>query len=189
MLRFAQVGDFGGYMRLGFVLLSCAIFLAGCASTSSTIIPRMSGPPLAAVLPLTGDLGEQASDLLSQEFARNGVAVVETGRLRSVVAVDTDLSSATPAAVATLKSYGEQLGVSFLFSGTVSTDRGPLSSYPHVFITLRLLEVSNGQTRWVGRYGNSMWTSAWSTQGDLERGANDIVQEFIKAGGPAILRE
>lgn len=176
-------------MRLGLVVFALTALLAACASTSSTTIPRIEGPPRAAVLPLSGELGEQASDLLSQEFARNGVAFVETGRLRSVVAVDTDLSAATPAAVASLKSYGDQLGVPFLFSGTVSTDKGPLSSYPHVFITLRLLEVSTGQTRWLGRYGNAMWTSAWSTQGDLERGATDIVQEFIKAGGPAILRE
>lgn len=127
--------------------------------------------------------------MLSQELARNGVALAEGAKLRTVVAVDTDLSSATPAAVASLKTYGDELGVRFLFSGTVTTDRGPLSSYPHVFMTLRLLEVDSGQTRWIGRYGNAMWSSAWSTQGDLERGAQDLVQEFIRAGGPAILSE
>lgn len=168
----------------------CAILilmLGACASTSSTMLPFVEGPPRAAVLPLSGDLGEQAANLLSQEFAKNGVTVIETSRLRTVIAIDTDLSSATPAAVASLKSYGDQLGVPFLFSGTVTTDKGPLSSYPHVFITLRLLDVSTGQTRWIGKYGNPMWTSAWSTQGDLERGASDLVQEFVKVGGPKVL--
>lgn len=144
--------------------------LAGCASTSSTLIPLQAGPPRAAVLPLTGALGEQASDFLSEEFAKNGVAVVETSRLRSVVAVDTDIDPSSPAGASSLKKYGDDLGVPFLFSGTVTSDRGPLSSYEHVYITLRLLDVSSGQTRWIGRYGNPMWSSAFSTQGDLKRG-------------------
>lgn len=166
-----------------------AVALSACASTSSTILPRTAGPPRAAVLPLTGSLGEQASDMLSQEFAANGVALVETSRLRQIIALDTDLNPSTPAAVAGLKTYGDQLGVRYLFSGTVTAQGGPLSSYPHVFMTLRLLDVESGQTRWIGRYGNPLWTSAFSTQGDLQRGVKDIVAEFIKAGGQAVLNE
>ena len=86
-----------------------------------------------------------------------------------------------------LSSYGEELGVRYLFTGTVSAEGGPLYSFDHVNMTLRLIDVQSGQTRWIGRYGNSMWTSAISTQGDLQRGSKALVAEFISAGGPALL--
>ena len=171
------------------VSLLLLLTLGACASTTSTLIPLHAGPPKAAVLPLSGALGEQAADFLTEEFAKNGVAVVETSRLRTITAIDTDLDPSSPRGASTLKSYGDDLGVRYLFAGTVTSDRGPLSSYEHVYITLRLVDVGSGQTRWIGRYGNPMWSSAFSTQGDLKRGAEDIVREFIKAGGPAVLSE
>jgi TolB-like protein len=163
--------------------------LSGCASTSSTMIPATSGPPQVAIVQLEGPLGEQAVDLISQELAMRGIAVVERARTREVVALDTDLSETSPATVDALSSYGEQLGVRYLFTGTVSAEGGPLYSFDHVNMTLRLIDVRTGQTRWIGRYGNAMWTSAISQQGDLQRGAKHIVDEFINAGGARVLNE
>lgn len=174
--------------RMIFAMLA-AMALAGCASTSSMIVPEATGAPVArvAIVSLDGPMGAQAVDLISQELATKGIAVVEAARTREVVGIDTDLSVASPATVQALSSYGEELKVRYLFTGTVSTVGGPLYSFEHVNITLRLIDVRSGQTRWIGRYGNAMWTSAISTQGDLQRGTKAIVAEFISAGGPALL--
>lgn len=169
---------------LAFSLLS----IAGCASTSSVVIPASVGAPSVALI-LEGPLGDQAADLISQELAVNGIGVVERARTRQVIGIDTDLNSASPDAAHSLLNYGQQLGVQYFFSGTVSAESGPLYSFPHVNMTLRLIDVRTGQTRWIGRYGNSMWTDAISQQGDLQRGSKHIVREFIRAGGPAVLQE
>lgn len=163
-----------------------SLLITGCASTSSMIIPEASGARVAIVA-LDGPLGAQAVDLISQELATKGIAVVEAARTRDIIGLDTDFSSASPASVQALSSYGDELGVRYLFVGTVSAVSGPLYSFDHVNMTLRLIDVRSGQTRWIGRYGNSLWTSAISTQGDLQRGARAIVSEFISAGGPTLL--
>ena len=87
-----------------------------------------------------------------------------------------------------LPRYGRLLGVEKIFTGTITTSRGGFSSYPHAFITIRLIDVPTGKVTWIGRYGNTKWSSAISTQGDIQRGARDIVQEFIKEAGGADLR-
>jgi TolB-like protein len=154
------------------------------------VIPAASAAnPKLAVLPLDGPLGQQAVDLLSEEFAANGINVVERAKIVPLIAVDTDLNPSSPAAVQNYSHLGETLGVRYLFAGTVSAASGPLYSYAHVNITLRLIDVKTGQTRWIGKYGNPLWSSAISTQGDLQRGAHDLVQEFIKAGGEKLLAE
>jgi TolB-like protein len=175
-------------MNRRFVLAGLAgVTLSACASTTSTLIAVNDGAPRVAVLPLEGPLGAQAVDLISQELAAAGIATVERGRMVNFQALDTDLDPSSPAAVQTLSSYGDTLGVKYLFVGTVSAVNGPLYSFAHVNMTLRLIDVRTGQTRWIGRYGNAGWTSAISTQGDLHRGARDIVREFIRAGGPSLL--
>jgi TolB-like protein len=121
--------------------------------------------------------------LISEAFAQKGIAVIERAEAVPYLAIDTDLSSASPDAVQSFSKLGHTLGVRFLFIGTVSAERGPLYSFPHVNMTLRLIDVESGETRWLGRYGNSLWTSAISEQGDLQRGASDIVDEFVKSGG------
>jgi TolB-like protein len=143
--------------------------------------------PSVAILPLEGPLGAQAVDLISQELANHGVGVVERARVRANIGIDTDLNPGAPTEASALAQLGAELGVNYLFAGTVSAQDGPLYSFPHVNMTLRLIDVRSGQTRWIGRYGNSLWTSAISQQGDLQRGARDLVTEFIRAGGPALL--
>jgi len=165
-----------------------ALVLVGCASSSSVVLPATSVRAVkVALLPLDGPLGDQAVDLLSQEFAAKGIAVVERGRVVPLLALDTDLSSSSPDAVQNYGRLGDTLGVRYLFAGTVSADQGPLYSYRHVNMTLRLIDVRTGQTRWIGKYGNALWSSAISTQGDLQRGARDLVQEFVRAGGDKLL--
>ena len=171
--------------------LCVSVMLSACAtpSTSSVVLPAASQTHRVAIVGFDGELGDQAVDLISQELALRGIVVVERARTRQLLAIDTDLAAGSPAAVEAVATYGEQLGVRYLFTGTVTTDGSGLASYPHVFITLRLIDVRSGQTRWMGRYGNPNWSSAWSQQGDLQRGARDIVREFVTVGGPAILDE
>jgi TolB-like protein len=169
--------------------LSSLVLQSACASTSSTLLSPTASKPNVAILPLHGLLGVQASDLIAQELTTRGIAYVEPARVRQVVTVDTDLSEANITLVDTMRSYGQQLGVKFLLFGTITTDQGPLSSYPHVFITLRLYQVETGSTIWIGRYGNSLWSSAISTQGDLQRGARDLASELVKSGAGQLLVE
>lgn len=173
-----------------YIMLGALLLVGACASpATSVLLPVSTSTPSVAILPLEGELSGQAEDLLALELAENGVAVVERSRTQQIVAIDTDFTPGSPRDAKLLNEIGAQLGVEFVFSGTVSTDNGPLSSYPHVFMTLRLLETSNGQTRWIGKYGDSMWTSAFSTQGDLKRGVKKLVAEFIDSGGATLLQD
>ena len=170
-----------------FIVLFCTIFLTSCASTSSVLLSPQTEGAKVAILQLEGPMGDQASDFISKEFAEEGIYLASKSRSISTIAVDTDIGVNTPETMVKFANYGKNLGVDFILVGTVSTVGGPLYSFDHVNITLNLIDVKTGQTRWIGRYGNSMWTSAISQQGDLQRGAKHIVREFIKAGGKSII--
>jgi TolB-like protein len=164
--------------------------LSACASTQSVTIPaRGANAPAVAIIPFDGHLGTQAVDLISQQLAAAGIGVVERARLRTNIGIDTDVAAGAPVEASALSALGQELGVNYLFAGTVSAEDGPLYSFPHVNMTLRLIDVRTGQTRWIGTYGNPLWTSAISQQGDLQRGTRDLVREFIRAGGPSLLEQ
>jgi TolB-like protein len=38
-------------------------------------------------------------------------------------------------------------------------------------MSLRLLDVETGEVLWASKYGNPLWSSAISTQADIQRGA------------------
>ena len=174
------------------LIFSAAILqlIVSCASTSSMLVEDSSDlDPVVAILTLDGPFGSQAAELLSLELAKKGVVVAERSERLNTISIDTDLSAAAPEKVKFLKSYGEELGVDYVFVGTTSADKGPLYSYAHVFMTLRLIDVNTGKTRWVGNYGNSFWSSAISTQGDLERGVRNLTKEFISSGASKILKD
>lgn len=176
-------------MHRNLLIVAVLVVTAGCASTSSTVIPITDQrASKMAIVPFEGQYGAQAVDLISQEFAKRNIAVVEGSTVRNLLAIDTDLSETSPNSVTSLQAYGEQLGVRFLFTGTVEAIGGPLYSFDHVKMTMRLIDVSTGQTRWIGNYGNSMWSSAISTQGDLQRGAKHIVKEFDESGADEIIK-
>lgn len=163
--------------------------MAACTSTQSVTLPDVSGSaPSVAIIPFEGPLGTQAVDMISQQLAASGVAVVERARVRTNLGIDTDLATGAPVEASALAALGSELGVNYLFAGTVSAAGGPLYSFAHVNMTLRLIDVRTGQTRWIGTYGNPFWTSAISQQGDLQRGARDLVKEFVRAKGPDLLK-
>jgi TolB-like protein len=173
------------------LLLIVAVMVGStaCASTSSTVIPVSDQrASKMAIVPFDGQYGTQAVDLISQEFAKRNIAVVEGSKVKDLLAIDTDFSEGSPDSVTSLQAYGEQLDVRFLFTGTVEAIGGPLYSFDHVKMTMRLIDISTGQTRWIGNYGNSMWSSAISTQGDLQRGAKHIVREFDESGADDIIK-
>ena len=171
------------------ILILSMLFFASCQSTSSVLIDDTDkSHPDIAVLTFDGNLGSQAAELITQELAAKGVAVAERSERIANLALDTDRSSGSPKTTRLLKNFGDQLGVDYVLTGTVSTDRGPLYSFAHVFITMRLIDINTDGTKWVGNYGNSLWTSAISTQGDLKRGVRHLTKEFIKSGASDYLR-
>jgi TolB-like protein len=169
--------------RMTVLILALSVGSLSCASTSSVMVhPSDGGPPKIAILPLTGNLGVQASDMIAERLAMEGIATVERGHLDEVMR-EVGFKDNAMFDQSSLPEYGKLLGVKVLLTGSVTSSRGLLSSYAHVFITLKAVDVATGKVTWIGRYGNSKWSSATSTQGDLERGAKDIVREFIKSHG------
>lgn len=176
-------------MKIKMLAAVAALGVTGCASTSSVVIPEVAtGAAKMAIVPFDGEYGRQASELIALQFAKKGIAVVEGSETFDTFRLDTDLTDAEPERVSALKDYGDKLGVDYVFVGTASALSGPLYSFDHVKMTMRMIDVNTGQTRWIGDYGNSLWTSAISTQGDLDRGAKHIVREFDKSGADDLLK-
>ena len=138
------------------LIIGMCLILAACASTTS--FTPMSGSqgngPKIALNGFSGFAGQQASDMVAQELEIQGFDVVSTGGHST-----------------------------YLMSGTCSAMGGPLYSFPHVNMTAKVVDTRTGQIVWIGRYGNAMWTSAISTQDDIQRGAHDLIQEFKKTIG------
>jgi TolB-like protein len=106
-------------MHRNLLIVAVLVVTAGCASTSSTVIPITDQrASKMAIVPFEGQYGAQAVDLISQEFAKRNIAIVEGSTVRNLLAIDTDLSETSPNSVTSLQAYGEQLGVRFLFTGT-----------------------------------------------------------------------
>ncbi|MCX6855986.1 MAG: hypothetical protein NTV80_13890 [Verrucomicrobia bacterium] len=134
------------------------------------------------MLPLDGEFGEQASDLIVEQLGSQGVSVVDRSSLDAVLR-EQDFRRDSRFDQSSLAQYGKLLGVKKIMAGTTTAASGPLYSYRHVNITLKVIDVSTGRVTWIGRYGNSLWSSAISTQGDLQRGAKHIVKEFTRIHG------
>lgn len=165
------------------ILLTSILFLVGCASTSSVMVDHSSGKkPTIAIMPLEGEYGGQAADLISEQLAMNGIPTIERAQLETLMR-ENGFRGNEMFNQASLPEFGRLLGVRKMFAGTITTVSGPLYSFPHANITLKVVDVSTGKVTWIGRYGNSMWTSAISTQGDIQRGAKHIVLEFVKVHG------
>lgn len=169
-------------MRLA-IWAACLIFIGGCASTSSVMVNHeRSTTSTIAIMPLEGQYGAQTSDLIAEQLAASGIPTIERAQI-DVILRENGYRGNANFDQSSIAEYGRLLGVKKIFTGTVTTDRGPLSSFPHANITLKLIDVATGKVTWIGRYGNSYWTSAVTTQGDLQRGARDIVSEFVKVHG------
>jgi curli biogenesis system outer membrane secretion channel CsgG len=171
--------------RLLFTIFS-VFFLASCASTTSVIpAAQTAAGALLVVMPLEGEYGTQASDMLAQQLLQEGYRVVERSRIEQVLR-ELGYSRDFRFDASSLPKIGNHLGVHYIIVGsntTMGVQRqlemgGPLYSFDHVNMNLRLVSVSSGEILWAARYGNPMWTSAVSTQGDIQRGAKDLISEF-----------
>jgi TolB-like protein len=159
------------------------ILVTSCTSTVSFIPSEANtSMPLLAVMPLEGEYGTQAADMITQELIVYGYRVLERSQIDPVLQ-ELGYSGDRRFDPSSLPKIGKQLGVRRLFVGSITTIGGPLYSYPHANISLRLVEVATGKILWTARYGNPMWSSAISTQGDIQRGARDLVREFTRTFG------
>lgn len=175
-LKIEVTGNFS-MVRISLLLFFMA-FITSCASTTS-VSPSAGATsgPLLAVMPLDGELGTQASDMITHKLLESGFRMVERSQIDQVLK-ELGYAGNRRFADFSLPKIGRQLGVQKLFVGSVTAAGGPLSSFEHVNINLRLVSVSSGEILWAAKYGNPMWTSAMSTQGDIQRGARDLVNEF-----------
>jgi TolB-like protein len=170
------------WTTLATMLAACVV--GGCAS--SVVVPPIHTAPYVALLPLEGPQGEQTADLLSQALARSGVSVVPRDRLQPLLAVETELDPTAPTAMDAYRRYGAALHVRYILSGRVSARQAPLAAFPHVDIELRLIDVQMGQTRWIGHYGDPIFSRALSAEGDLRQGVGDLADAFTKAAGQGL---
>lgn len=176
-------------MRKSYILICIALFtllFAGCASTTS-YTPGSQGQqsgPRIAVFPFRGPAGDQASDMLSQQLLERGYNIIDTPKVNQAILL-TGFDPQQASSNARSKVLAS-LGADYLFDGTISEIGGPLYSYAHVNITARLMDVHSGRILWIGKYGNPLWSSAISTQGDIQRGASHLAQEFNKTYGLTI---
>jgi TolB-like protein len=160
-------------------ILFSAFAFSGCQSTQSVVVNQsLNSKPVLAVFELEGDYGKEASGLISQELALNGVPSLERSQIESIFKEHSYHGDAR-FDQSSVSEYGNLLGVNKILIGNVRADGGPLYSFPHIFITLKLIDVETGNIKWIGKYGNPSWTSATSTMGDLNRGAKHIVKEFL----------
>ena len=163
-----------------------AFVLGGCASTTS-YTPGSQGKqlgPRIAVFPFRGPAGDQVSDLFAQQLLEGGYNIIDTPKVnQAILWTGFDPQQASINARSRVLA---SLGADYLFDGTISEIGGPLYSYAHVNITARLIDVHSGRILWIGKYGNPLWSSAISTQGDIQRGAIHLTQEFNKTYGPTM---
>jgi len=164
------------------LLIVCCCFICGCATSSVKINYSPGSKSVVAVLPLDGEYGGQASDYISEQLALNGIQIIERAQVDTILR-EHGYRENKNFDQSTLSDFGKMYGVKKVFTGTISEIWSPMYGFPHVNITLKLVDVATGKVLWIGRYGNSLWTSAISTQGDIQRGAKFIVQEFIKVYG------
>lgn len=176
-------------MRKSYILTFTALltlFLEGCASTTS-YTPGSQGVqygPRIAVFPFRGPAGDQVSDMLAQQLLEKGYNIIDTPRVnQAILLAGFDPQQTSSSARSKILAA---LGADYLFDGTISEIGGPLYSYAHANITARITDVHSGRILWIGKYGNPLWSSAISTQGDIQRGASHLAIEFNKTYGPTI---
>jgi hypothetical protein len=163
--------------------------LQACAPTRSIVIPQTpEAPARLAIVPIRGDLGRKAMDLITAQFLARGIPAREGPPVISLVGYEASLTAGRPAASGPLQKYGDQLGVDFVLVGTAETVGGPLYAFDRVKMTLQLIEVRTGEIRWVGRYGDTVWAAALTTQSDLARAAEHVVQAFDDDGADDLVR-
>jgi TolB-like protein len=173
-------------------LLVAASFLLAvqaCAPTRSIVIPeRPDAPARVAIVPLKGDLGPEAMDRVAEQFAARGIPVREGPSILSVIGYEANITDGSPASIGPMRKYAGDLGVDFLLAGKAETVPGPLFAFDRVRMTLQLIDVQTGETRWIGSYGDTVWAAALNTQTDLVRAAEHIALAFDEGGADNLVR-
>lgn len=197
LLNFSQPGAcnlkqnyYRWFMRVRSIAFAISILITACSSTRATLIPEMaSNEPKIGIVPFSGLYGPQTVDLMSEEFAKRGIATIKGARVvQNYTSIDTDLSDGGADTVKALRQYGQTLDVDFVFAGSVEPSESISLGFRRVRIDMRLIDVESGQTRWFGSYGKSLWTPATSTQADIARGARHIVKAFDRSGADDLVQ-
>jgi len=176
-------------MKLPLVAVFLLLGLQACAPTRSFIIPQhLIAPARLAIVPIKGDLGPQATDLVAAQFLARGIQAREGAPVISLIGYEANLTAGRPESPGPLQKYGQQMGVDFVLVGTAETVAGPLYAFDRVKMSLELIDVRTGKTRWAGRYGDTAWAAALNTQTDLVRAAERIVQAFDDDGADDLVR-
>jgi TolB-like protein len=176
-------------MKYLIAAVSVLLAVPACAQSRSIVIPERAGEPeKVAIVPFKGDLGLPAMDLIAGELAARGIPARQGASVISVVGYDTNITDSSSASAGPLQKYGEAHGVDFILAGTAETVSGPLYAFDRVKISLVLIDVRTGQTRWIGQYGDTVWAAAIDTQSDLAGGARQIVEAFDNAGADDLVR-
>ena len=76
----------------------------------------------------------------------------------------------------------------FVLAGTAERIVGPLYAFDRAKMTLRLIDVRTGETRWAGSYGDTVWAAALNTQMDLARAAEHIIKALDDSGADDLVR-
>lgn len=171
------------------VAVSLLLGVQACAQTSSIVIPeRPDAPAKLAIVPLKGDLGPEAMDVIARELAARGIPAREGPSVISLIGYEANITDGSPASAGPLREYGDDLGVDFVLAGTAERVVGPLYAYDRAKMTLRLIDVRTGETRWVGNYGDTVWAAALNSQTDLARAAEHIIKALDDSGADDLVR-
>ena len=171
------------------VAVSLLLGVQACAQTRSVVIPeRPDAPAKLAIVPLKGDLGPEAMDVIAGELAARGIPAREGPSVISLIGYEANITDGSPASAGPLREYGADLGVDFVLAGTAERVVGPLYAYDRAKMTLRLIDVRTGETRWVGNYGDTVWAAALNSQTDLARAAEHIIKALDDSGADDLVR-
>lgn len=171
------------------VAMSLLAGVSACAPTRSIVIPeRPDAPAKLAIVPLKGDLGPKAMDLIAGQLVARGIPAREGPSVMSLIGYEANITDGSPASAGPRRKYGNDLGVDFILAGSAETVDGPLYAFDRVKMSLRLIDVQTGETRWIGSYGDTVWAAALNTQTDLARAAEHIVQAFDDGGADDLVR-
>jgi len=116
-------------LTIALLFMSAGFFFSGCATPQVAINPRadFSAINRVAVMTFTGDKGNIAADLMTQELLASGIDVVERQQL-SAILKEHQLMASGGFDRTTAKKIGQLLGVDALFLGSV-VETTPATSY------------------------------------------------------------
>ena len=176
-------------MKRLLVAASLLLGVQACAQTRSITLPeRPDAPARLAILPLKGDLGPDAMDEIAEQLAARGIPAREGPPVIRLIGYEANITDGSPTSVVLLREYGRELDVDFILAGSAETVGGPLYTFDRVKMSLRLIDVETGETRWIATYGDTVWAAALNTQTDLARAAEHIVQAFDDGGADDLVR-